>query len=127
MVITEGTIELTMSSDDGLIEVDLVLNFPDERMVFDIDSGLRVSDDGSEGSARQIVSALQFMSDYMGNGKLQIFNAQTGLLLGRKDAFIPMNIVPSFAVEHFNQLIDKYQAEAETRAPKATQEAAAEQ
>jgi hypothetical protein len=126
-VITEGRIELTMSSDDGLIEVDLVLNFPDERMVFDIHGGLRVSDDGSEGSARQIVCTLQFMSDYIGNGKLQIFDAQTGLLLGRKDAFIPMNIVPGFAVEHFNQLIDKYQAEAETRAAKATQEAAAEQ
>jgi hypothetical protein len=44
-VITEGRIEFTLSSDDGLIEVDLVLNFPDERMIFDIDKGFRVADD----------------------------------------------------------------------------------
>jgi len=117
--ITEGKVALTMSSGDGLIEVDLVLNFPDERMLFDKDDGFRVTDDGSERSARRIVSALHFISDYICNGKLQIFNAETGSLLGRKDAYIPMNIVPGFAAEHFNELINKYEAEADTRAAKA--------
>jgi hypothetical protein len=56
------------------------------------------------------------MTDYIGNGKLQIFNADNGVLLGRKDAFIPMNIIPGSAADHFNELIDKYEAEAETRA-----------
>jgi hypothetical protein len=120
-VITDGKVELTMSSDDGFIEVDLALNFPDERMIFDIEDGFRVADDGSEHSARQIVSVLHFMSDYICNGKLQIFNAETGSLLGRKDAYIPMNIVPGFAADHFNELINKYEAEAETRAAKAQQ------
>jgi len=122
--ISEGKIEVRMSSDDGLIEVDLVLNFPDERMIFDLDNGFRVADDGSEHGARQIVSALHFMTDYICNGKLQIFNAETGSLLGRKDAYIPMNIVPGFAAEHFNQLINKYEAEAETRAAANAQQRA---
>jgi hypothetical protein len=107
-----------------LLEVRLALNFPDERTLFNIDDGIRVADDGSERSARQIVSVLHFMRDYMCNGKLHVFDAETDSLLGRKDSYIPVNIVPRFAVEHFNQLINKYEAEAETRAAKAQQGAA---
>jgi hypothetical protein len=117
--IVEGKFNLTISSDDGLVEIDLTLSFPEERMLFDVGNGIRVADDGSERSARQIISVYKFLSDYYGNGKLQIFNAETGHLLGRKDAFIPVNIVPGFAAEHFGQLINKYEAEAETRAANA--------
>lgn len=39
-IINEGKVELTMASEDGLVEVDLALNFPDERMIFDIDNGV---------------------------------------------------------------------------------------
>lgn len=70
------------------------------------------------------MSALHFMTDYICNGKLQIFNAETDLLLGRKDAYLPVNIVPGFAADYFNQLIDKYEAEAETRAANTQEEAA---
>jgi hypothetical protein len=112
----DGNIQLAVASQDGLIEIDLVLDFSNERIIFDIDSGLRISDDGSQRSAQQIISVLRFMNDYMGNGKLQIFNSDSGVLLGRKDAYIPMNIMPGPAIDHFNQLIAKYEAEAETRA-----------
>ena len=100
-----------------------MMNFPDERMAFDLDKGLRITDDGSEIAAKKILSALHFMSDYMANGKLLAFNADHGTLLGRKDAYIPMNIIPGLAIDHFNQLIAKYEAEAETRAAAARQKA----
>jgi hypothetical protein len=116
--VVDGKVELIASSETGLLEVDFLLNFPDERMLFDINNGFRVSDDGSEHSARQIVSALQFISDYIGNGKLHIVNTETGSLLGRKDAYVPINIIPGLVAEHYDQLIDKYQAETETRAMK---------
>ena len=119
--IADGKIALTLASDDGVVEVDLMLNFPDERMAFDLDKGLRITDDGSEIAAKKIVSALHFMSDYMANGKLLAFNADNGTLLGRKDAYIPMNIIPGSAIDHFNQLIAKYEVEAETRAAAARQ------
>jgi hypothetical protein len=109
---------LTASSEDGLIEIDLLLNFPDERMLFDIENGLRASDDGSEHSAEQIVPLLQFVSDYIGNGKLHVVDAETGSLLGRKDAYLPMNIIPGLVVEHYSQLIEKYQAGAQKRGMK---------
>jgi len=121
----DGKLALLASSEDGLIEVDLTVDFPAERMLFDIDSGLRVSDDGSEHSAKQIVSALHFVSDYIGNGKLQIYDSDTGDQLGRKDAYIPINIIPGLAAEQFGQLIEQYEAEAETRGAKANQGGAA--
>lgn len=124
--VTEGKLQLRASSDTELIEVDLTLDFAAERIIFDPDSGLRVADDSSAANARDIVSALHFMSDYIGNGKLQIFDPQTRNLLGRKDAYIPVNIVPGFAAEHFNQLITKYEAEAETRAAGAQSGGAAQ-
>jgi hypothetical protein len=121
--IAEGKLQLFVSSSDGLVEVDLALDFPDEQMLFDMDSGLRVSDDGSENGAKQMVSVLHFMTNYIGNGKLQIFDARTDALLGRKDAYIPMNVVSGFAAKHFNQLITKYEAEAQTRAAKSSSKA----
>jgi len=119
VTITEGLLSLFASSESNLIGVDLMLDFPEERMIFDLDKGLRVSDDGSEHSARQIVSVLHFMSDYSGNGKLQIFDADTDSLLSRKDAYIPVNVIPGFAEEHFSKLIEKYQSHAEARAAKS--------
>jgi hypothetical protein len=32
------------------------------------------------------------MLDYFGNGRLEIYNADTGALISRKDAFIPVNM-----------------------------------
>jgi hypothetical protein len=34
----------------------------------------------------------RFVQDYFGNGQLHIFATDTGELLGRKDAFIPVNM-----------------------------------
>jgi hypothetical protein len=69
---------------------------------------------------------LHFMTDYICNGKLQIFDARTGALFGRKDAYLPVNVVPGFAAEHFHQLITKYETKTETRATKAQQGAPAQ-
>jgi hypothetical protein len=112
--VADGKIQLTLTSEDHLIEVDLALDFPDERILFDImHNPLRAKDDGSQRSAKQIASVFRFIDDCLGNGKLQIFNAATGDLLGRKDAYIPVNIVPGGG--NLTQLIAKYEAEAETR------------
>jgi hypothetical protein len=89
-------------------------------MHFDASNGIRVADDGSVRSSKQIISVLNFMTDYYANGKIQVFDAHTGDLLGRKDAFIPVNIVPRYMGEHFARLIAKYQAEEETRAANAS-------
>ena len=34
----------------------------------------------------------RFWQDYFGNGQLHIVNADTGELIGRKDAYLPMNM-----------------------------------
>ena len=61
---------------------------------------------------RWLISIYRFLKDYVGNGKLEIYNAASGELLGRKDAYIPMNLSPG----HFAEWIDKRVAECEVEA-----------
>jgi hypothetical protein len=116
----DGKVEITAGSEGGVVQVDFTLDFPQERLMFDWNGGgFRIADDGTEVGARQIASALTFLIDYIGNGKLQVFDAKTGLLLGRKDAYLPVNIMPHRAAEYFNDQIEKCEAEAERRAFRA--------
>jgi hypothetical protein len=116
VAVSDGIIRIMVAADNGLVEIDLTLDFPDERINFDLATGLRVKDDGSERGARQIISVLHFIVDYLSNGKLHVYNAETDALLGRKDAYIPTNIDFSRTHAHYNQLIERYEAEAKTRA-----------
>jgi hypothetical protein len=34
----------------------------------------------------------RFQADYFGNGRLEIYNAEPGALISRKDAFLPVNM-----------------------------------
>ena len=43
-------------------------------------------------SAERVHEVRRFWQDYFGNGQLQIFNADTDELIGRKDAYIPVNM-----------------------------------
>ena len=107
---------MSMATNDGLVQLELLLDFPAEQMSLEVLNDMKVSDDGSEHGARQIVSAIKFTSDYICNGKLQIHNADTGELLGWKSAYLPVNISPGHARDHFNEMIAKYEAEAQIRA-----------
>jgi hypothetical protein len=113
--INNGVVELSTRSDDGQVEFDLALNFPTERIDFDLETGVRARDDSSERAAREIISVMQFIFDYFGNGKLQIYDP-AGNLLGRKDAYLPVNIDPGRTRAHYRNLIEQYEAEAERRA-----------
>jgi hypothetical protein len=68
------------------------LDFDAERIAFDLFSDIGVRDTGTAESAERIHETRRFWQDYFGNGQLQIFNTATGELIGRKDAYIPMNM-----------------------------------
>jgi hypothetical protein len=51
-----------------------------------------VEDTGTAESAERVAEIKQFKRDYFGNGKLHIVNADTGALISRKDAYIPLNM-----------------------------------
>jgi hypothetical protein len=71
------------------------------------------ADAGSAESAERIHEVRRFWQDYFCNGQLQVFNADTGELLGRKDAYIPLN--KRFNPDGAAAELAQWKAEAERR------------
>jgi hypothetical protein len=46
----------------------------------------------NERRSERVHEVKRFEQDYFGNGRLEMFNSATDGLLGRKDAYIPMNM-----------------------------------
>jgi len=71
---------------------DARLNFGQERLQADIIGGLDTTDDGSAISAQAAATVGRFKLDYFQNGILEVWDADAGRLLGRCDAFLPVNV-----------------------------------
>ncbi|RWK41073.1 methylamine utilization protein MauJ [Mesorhizobium sp.] len=89
-------VELGYRSADGLAELIFWLNFADERLEFDLNRSFNLYDDGSAAAARNGKERCRFIWDYFGNGEIQIWHADTGKLISRVDAFIPLNMMANF-------------------------------
>jgi hypothetical protein len=85
---------LQFESQDApsLVRVRVKLDFAEERLVFDHFNGMEFVDTGTPEAAEAIAELRRFSMEHFGNGQLQICNAQTGALISRKDAYIPVNI-----------------------------------
>jgi hypothetical protein len=83
---------MRFASKDGLINFRFKLDFVNERLNFDIMSDFGHADSGSAESAEAIAECSRFFKEYFGNGQLRIINADTGELISRKDAFLPVNM-----------------------------------
>jgi hypothetical protein len=82
---------MRFGSKDDLIDFRVHLDFGDERLNFDWRNDFARQDDGSPESAEAIAECSRFFKEYWGNGQLRIINADTGELISRKDAFLPVN------------------------------------
>lgn len=111
--IAEAALKLLYRSPDNLIDFEFELHFDSERLVFDLDRGLKIRDDGSARAARNIADLRRFQLDYLGNGELHVYDADTRALLSRVDAFIPVNCWVNH--EWFESEIAKWREVAEDR------------
>ncbi len=110
----EGSkLHLLFLSEDGKRGIELCLDFEEERCHFDIFSGVFVHDDGSAEAALHVAEAKRFFMDYFGNGELQIFDSESGALLSRKDAYMPLNMYGDYDV--MKKDIEKWRLLAEER------------
>jgi hypothetical protein len=75
------------------VEFAFSLDFGAERIEFDLFSDIGVCDTGSADSAERVHGIKRFEQDYFCNGQLQIFNTDTDTLIGRKDAYLPLNMM----------------------------------
>jgi hypothetical protein len=89
---TGKLLHLQFESLQGDIACRFALDFGAERIVFDVFSDIGVRDTGTAESAERVHDVKRFEQDYFGNGQLHIVNTDNGVLIGRKDAYIPMNM-----------------------------------
>jgi hypothetical protein len=74
------------------VSFQFILDFGNERLEFSPFRDFAVKDTGTPESAERIAEVKRFQHDHFGNGQLCIVNAETGVLIGRKDAYIPANM-----------------------------------
>jgi hypothetical protein len=87
------TIYMEFASVRGDVKFRLALDFGAERMIFDPFSDIAACDAGTAVSADRFYEVRRFWLDHFCNGQLHIVDADTGELLGRKDAYIPVNMM----------------------------------
>jgi hypothetical protein len=87
-----GVIQLMLESPDRRSRIGFLLGFPQERLLFELSEDLEYRDDGTPGSADGVADLKRFLRDYFGSGKLHIYDPDTGALISRKDAYLPMNM-----------------------------------
>ncbi|WP_296746323.1 methylamine utilization protein MauJ [Mesorhizobium sp.] len=84
---------MVYGTEDGLVEIRFRLAPAEERLKFDIFDGIYGRDDGSVAAAEYKQETQRFFRDYMLNGELQMWNADSGALLSRLDAYVPLNMM----------------------------------
>jgi hypothetical protein len=83
---------LLFGSKDDSIHFRIALDFANERLHFNLFSDIGYQDLGSAESAENIAELSRFWKEYFSNGQLHIVDSDTGQLISRKDAYIPMNM-----------------------------------
>ena len=105
-LIRDGVVLLECQSPDGLFAVELILGFRDERFDLDIENSF-IDSDGGKKAIEYAIDYQMFFRDLIFNGEVEIFLADDGSFLGRKDANMPMNIDLGGTLELQNARIDE--------------------
>ena len=85
--------EVQFASADGVAGINLLLDFDDERQIIAHETGVQFRDNGTPDAALVGKQLAQFVHALYGNGELQIWNAENGQLIGKSDAYIPVNVM----------------------------------
>jgi hypothetical protein len=116
----DGTrIAILLESKNRTAHIVLRLDFAQERLIFEVLEDLSGRDDGSVDAAFDLAEVSRFHRDYFANGRLEIYSAVTGELLGRKDPFIPFNMMLDWPAAQ--AAIDRWKATGEWRRQPITQ------
>jgi hypothetical protein len=104
---------LVLQSARRTARINLRLDFAEEKLHFEPTVDLSASDRGTAESAEDMADIKRFFRDFVGNGQLHIYNAETGTLIARKDAYMPMNMMLDYKA--VTEEIDSWKRIAEWR------------
>jgi len=109
-----SVVELLANSEDNAVEATFTLDFDNETLDFHPHHHLLVRDIGTEESLQAVIDANQLLHDFLGNGELEVWNADAGALLGRKDPHIPAIDLPR-TLDGLTRTIEELRAALEQR------------
>jgi hypothetical protein len=119
----ESTLAITCRSEDGIMNIGLLLRFDEERLRFDPMNGVVILDDGTEKPINYAMDQIGVIKGLLVNGQLEVWNSDHGVLLGRTDPFMPVNIDLVASLENFDRNLEQLRSEStrrksgETKAP----------
>lgn len=113
-------LQMHFASPEDDVQFRFGLDFGAERIQFDLFRDIGVRDAGTSASAERVHEVKRFEQDYFGNGRLEIFDSATDELLGRKDAYIPMNMyldgeAAAAELAHWKALAEQRRSEAKAK------------
>src|SRR3546814_13027947 len=85
---TENLLELVLRSSDGLVDLTFFMDFHEERLRFDWQTGIKARDNGTTNAALIQAEPTRFTRDYIGNGQIHIYDSVSREFLSRMDTFI---------------------------------------
>jgi hypothetical protein len=88
IAVNKGVVTLSLSRDN-LIKFQMVLDFPNEKLIFDPTQSINFNDDGTKNAALQLSNAYQFYSEFMGNPVLEVWETKPNIILGRLLEYLP--------------------------------------
>lgn len=88
LTVNKGILTLSLSRDN-IIKFQLILDFPNEKLIFDPTQPINFNDDGTKNAALQLSNAYQFYSEFMGNPVLEVWETKANIILGRLLEYLP--------------------------------------
>lgn len=98
-----------------LASVVVGLDFKNERILFDPNTCFSLKDDRSPTPVQYTIDFNEFLKVYYCNGILELWNAETGEILGYTAPFLPHNINITSKLANFDENITHLKAELEKR------------
>ena len=98
-----------------LASVVVGLDFKNERILFDPCNYFSLKDDQSPQAVQYAIDFNEFLRVYYCNGIVELWNADSGELLGYKDPFLPCNIDLTRTLANFDRNTSHSKAELERR------------
>lgn len=104
-------IGICLQSEDRRVAMQFLLDFENERLLFNIHNDIAVGFDGTADGAQIVADVIKFTYHYESNGSLRIINDETGQLISRKEAYIPVNYFVN--PDGFRERIEHWEGKAE--------------
>lgn len=100
----KGKIVLSNLAQDWPLKTAIVIDFENKEIKFDV-ADVRVDESHVEFSDRFRLDYYYFLKAYFLNGRLEIWNDESKVLLARLEPYIPVNIHLGTTLDNFEQII----------------------